>query len=266
MPPIAVISRSCRLDWDSSFFRQAEQRPVVVTVASATAADRARAAEAADVVVAGDTDVDLSAAVAVLGERGYDNVLAEGGPGVAAQLAAAGLLDEVCLTVSPLLVAGAARRSSTVPAWRRRRRSNWATCWKPTATCSSATAGDARHPTAWRERPSGSTAGGRAPRPAGGGGPRPGAGSADGVTTPDAAPTLGARALQVGIVPTDLGDPGRSPATSSGSTTPARWRWGRAGRSTTSVGGAILKLIESAGVAHRRHRRSSSMTWPGSGG
>ena len=110
VPPIAVISRSCRLDWDSSFFRQAEQRPLVVTVASATAADRARAAEAADVVVAGDTDVDLSAAVAVLGERGYDNILAEGGPGVAAQLAAGGLLDEVCLTVSPLLVAGAARR------------------------------------------------------------------------------------------------------------------------------------------------------------
>ena len=55
-----------------------QQRPVVVTVASATAADRARAAEAADVVVAGDTDADLSAAVAVLGERGYDNVLAEG--------------------------------------------------------------------------------------------------------------------------------------------------------------------------------------------
>ena len=61
---------------------------------------------------------------------------------MAAQLAAAGLLDEVCLTVSPLLVAGAPGASSTVPAWRRRRRSSWATCWKPTATCSSATAGD----------------------------------------------------------------------------------------------------------------------------
>jgi riboflavin biosynthesis pyrimidine reductase len=33
-----------------------------------------------------------------------------GGPGIAAQLATAGLLDEVCLTVAPLLAAGEARR------------------------------------------------------------------------------------------------------------------------------------------------------------
>jgi riboflavin biosynthesis pyrimidine reductase len=38
------------------------------------------------------------------------NVLSEGGPGMAAQLATAGLLDEVCLTVAPLLAAGEARR------------------------------------------------------------------------------------------------------------------------------------------------------------
>ncbi len=110
VPPIAVITRSCRLDWDSPFFTGAEQRPIVVTTASADAADRARAAGAADVLVAGDTDVDLGRTVAALGERGHDSVLAEGGPGVAAQLAARGLLDEVCLTVAPLLVAGPARR------------------------------------------------------------------------------------------------------------------------------------------------------------
>jgi riboflavin biosynthesis pyrimidine reductase len=37
-------------------------------------------------------------------------VLAEGGPTLNGQLAAAGLLDEVCLTISPLLAAGDARR------------------------------------------------------------------------------------------------------------------------------------------------------------
>jgi riboflavin biosynthesis pyrimidine reductase len=35
----------------------------------------------------------------------------EGGPGIAAQLATAGLLDEVCLTVAPLLAAGEAWRT-----------------------------------------------------------------------------------------------------------------------------------------------------------
>jgi riboflavin biosynthesis pyrimidine reductase len=48
--------------------------------------------------------------VRALGERGHDNVLAEGGPGIAAQLAAESILDELCLTVSPMLVGGDARR------------------------------------------------------------------------------------------------------------------------------------------------------------
>jgi riboflavin biosynthesis pyrimidine reductase len=59
---------------------------------------------------AGDDDADLARAVSALAKRGHTNVLSEGGPGVAAQPAAAGLLDEVCLTVAPLLAAGGARR------------------------------------------------------------------------------------------------------------------------------------------------------------
>jgi riboflavin biosynthesis pyrimidine reductase len=76
----------------------------------AAAADRARAAEVADVIIAGDDDVDLAPAVSALAKRGHTNLLSEGGPSVAAQLAAAGLLDEVCLTVARLLAAGEARR------------------------------------------------------------------------------------------------------------------------------------------------------------
>ena len=38
VPPIAVMTRSCRLDWSARFFTEAEQRPLVVTVASAAAA------------------------------------------------------------------------------------------------------------------------------------------------------------------------------------------------------------------------------------
>ena len=104
VPPIAVMTRSCRLDWSARFFTEAEQRPLVVTVASAAAA------EVADTVIAGDDEVDLARAVSALAERGHTNVLSEGGPGIAAQLATAGLLDEVCLTVAPLLAAGEARR------------------------------------------------------------------------------------------------------------------------------------------------------------
>ena len=110
VPPIAVVTRACRLDWTSSFFADAEQRPLVITASSSATSDRDAAAEVADVIVAGADGVDLGMAVAALGQRGHGNVLAEGGPGIAAQLAASGLLDEVCLTLSPMLVGSAARR------------------------------------------------------------------------------------------------------------------------------------------------------------
>jgi riboflavin biosynthesis pyrimidine reductase len=110
VPPIAVVTRASQLDWGSSFFTEAEQRPIVVTTTSAAVADRDRAAEVANVITAGTDGVDLAAAIRQLGELGHKNVLAEGGPGIAAQLAGADLLDELCLSVSPLLVGGDARR------------------------------------------------------------------------------------------------------------------------------------------------------------
>jgi riboflavin biosynthesis pyrimidine reductase len=64
----------------------------------------------ADVVLAGTGAVDLRRAVGALGERGYRHVLAEGGPTLNAQLASAGVLDELCLTVSPKLAAGESKR------------------------------------------------------------------------------------------------------------------------------------------------------------
>jgi len=108
--PIAVVTRSCRLDWDSPFFTAPKARPMVVTVATAPAEARARAAEVADVVVAGERDVDLARALDALGARGWRAVLCEGGPTLNGQLAAAGLLDELCLTLSPRLVGGDAKR------------------------------------------------------------------------------------------------------------------------------------------------------------
>lgn len=117
VPPIAVLSRRCNLDWSSRFFGGALARPLVVTAASAPPDARSAAAEVADVVIAGDEEVDLARALAALGERGFRSVLAEGGPSINGQLALAGLLDELCLTVAPLLAGGGdARRILTGPA------------------------------------------------------------------------------------------------------------------------------------------------------
>ena len=110
VPPIAVVSGSLQLDWSSRFFGEAGVRPIVLTMASAPEDARARAAEVADVVVAGDDRVDIADAMAQLRDRGFEIVLTEGGPTLLGELVAADLLDELCLALSPMIAAGRAPR------------------------------------------------------------------------------------------------------------------------------------------------------------
>ena len=110
VPKIAVVSRTCQFDWSAPFFTAATERPIVFTVSSASEANRTRAAEVAEVIVAGKDDVDLLHAVGELGSRGAESVLAEGGPTLNGELARAGLLDELCVTLSPTLASGDAKR------------------------------------------------------------------------------------------------------------------------------------------------------------
>src|SRR4051812_32401462 len=104
--PVAVVTRTAQLDWQSPFFAEAKARPIVLTVDDAPAENLDHAAEVADVVLAGTGGVDFGRALDELGQRGARNVLAEGGPTLNGQLAVAGLLDELCLTFSPKLAAG----------------------------------------------------------------------------------------------------------------------------------------------------------------
>lgn len=116
VPPIAVVSRSCAFDWDAPFFADAEARPIVITVQAAPEKSRARAARVADLVMAGDDAVDLAAAIDALGGLGFRSIAAEGGPSLNGALAARDLIDELCLTVSPQMVAGDSKRAVTGPA------------------------------------------------------------------------------------------------------------------------------------------------------
>lgn len=109
-PPLAVISRGLELDLEGPLVTEAVAPTILITCESAPAARRKAAEEVADVLVAGDGSVDMRRALAGLRERGLTRVLCEGGPRVNAQLAADNLVDEVCLTVSPLLVGGDAAR------------------------------------------------------------------------------------------------------------------------------------------------------------
>ena len=105
VPALAVLSASLDLDWSSPAFAAGEgsTRPLVLTTAGSDPTRRAAAAVAADVVVVGDERVDLDAALAALRARGAGVVLTEGGPALLGQLVAAGLVDELCLTLAPVL-------------------------------------------------------------------------------------------------------------------------------------------------------------------
>ncbi|MFJ9695741.1 pyrimidine reductase family protein [Kitasatospora sp. NPDC101183] len=109
-PAIAVVTRSLELDLTAPLFTGPLVRTVVITVEDAPEERRRAVAEVADLVLAGRGSVDLRAGVAALVERGWTRLLSEGGPRLLGQLASAGLLDELCLSLAPLITGGDAPR------------------------------------------------------------------------------------------------------------------------------------------------------------
>ena len=104
-PPLAVVTRSLNLNWESRAFTGAppESRTMVVTCAAAPAERLARAREVADVLVAGDVSVDPGELMTQLASRGLQRVLCEGGPTWLGELVMAGHLDELCLSIAPMM-------------------------------------------------------------------------------------------------------------------------------------------------------------------
>jgi riboflavin biosynthesis pyrimidine reductase len=114
-PPIAVVTGSLNLDPESALLTGAADgaRTIVITVANAPADRKAAIARRATIIEAGQRQVDVSAAITELGRLGYQQILCEGGPTLLGQLAGAGLVDDFCLTTSPVLAAGSASRIVT---------------------------------------------------------------------------------------------------------------------------------------------------------
>jgi riboflavin biosynthesis pyrimidine reductase len=115
-PPIAVVTRALDLDLDGALIAGAppHARTIIITTESAMPGRRAAAAARnAEVIVEGETSVDLKAAVDALAGRGHQRISCEGGPHLLAQLADAGLVDELCLTTSPLMAGPGADRIVT---------------------------------------------------------------------------------------------------------------------------------------------------------
>lgn len=116
-PAIAIVSAGLDLDLSLPLFTS-PLVPTLILTGAAAAPDRVAAAERAGarVVTAGDgAGVDPARAVRALAALGHTRLLTEGGPRLLGQLVAAGVLDELCLTLSPMLTAGGAQRIAGGP-------------------------------------------------------------------------------------------------------------------------------------------------------
>ncbi|WP_428961294.1 pyrimidine reductase family protein [Micromonospora fluostatini] len=100
-PTLVVVSGSLRLDPAQAAFADAPVRPVVLTHEAADPPPGLT--DVADLVRCGTDRVDLTAGLAALRGRGLGQLLCEGGPQLFGALTGADLVDEVCLTVTPLL-------------------------------------------------------------------------------------------------------------------------------------------------------------------
>lgn len=112
-PRLAVVTASVDLDPGLPMFadRHRDEPPVVVLTGDAPPGDRVAALEGlAEIVPLSASRPTPALVLEELGRRGADVVLAEGGPSFNGQLVSAGLVDELCLTLSPQLVGGDSSR------------------------------------------------------------------------------------------------------------------------------------------------------------
>lgn len=108
-PTLAIVSRTARLDYD-----RLNSRPGggirLYTNAAAPGLPEARRRLGAEEIAVADDDWGVADLLADLHASGRAHVLCEGGPGYLAEVAATGALDELCLTIAPRLIGGAAGR------------------------------------------------------------------------------------------------------------------------------------------------------------
>lgn len=126
-PAIAVMSSSLQLDLSAELFTAATAAPTLVITGSSAPLNRRNdiidlagtntRLQLLEAPSAHDGEVDFGAAVTALRELGYRRILCEGGPRLFAAGLAAGCVDELCISVAPLLTGPGAGRIVGGPPW-----------------------------------------------------------------------------------------------------------------------------------------------------
>lgn len=118
LPPIAVVTKRCSVDPSSLVVSDTEVPPIILTTVAAPDERKTALRNAgAEVVEVGETDVDPAGLLIALNERGLRRVNCEGGPTLFGSLAEAGLVDQLCLNMAPMLVGGETGRIISGPAF-----------------------------------------------------------------------------------------------------------------------------------------------------
>ncbi len=106
VPVLAIVSGRLSFDPEARVFSDPEHRPMVITGPNADPAKLALLGDAADVVIL--DDVTPKSILARLSAAKV--ILCEGGPTLVGQFVAEHLLDELALTVAPVMIGGRSAR------------------------------------------------------------------------------------------------------------------------------------------------------------
>jgi riboflavin-specific deaminase-like protein len=107
--PIVVVSRRASLPPDGPLAGGASPTLCVTCEAADAGRRAALAAAGVEVLVCGRDDVDLPLALDRLAEHGIEQLTCEGGPQLLRSALAAGVVDELDLSIAPALVGGGVR-------------------------------------------------------------------------------------------------------------------------------------------------------------
>lgn len=116
VPPIAVVSARANIDPASRLLTDTNVAPLILTCAAAPAEQKQRLTDAgAEVLEIGADTIATADILSTLDGLGLRRILCEGGPALFGQLIVDDAVDDLCLTISPLLTGGTSRRIAVSP-------------------------------------------------------------------------------------------------------------------------------------------------------
>ena len=105
-PTLVIVSRSLEFADFDHLFDGGAQRTIVATTSAAADAAKHNLHSRADIIECGSADVEIAKLLGALADRGLVHVVCEGGPGLLGQFVAADAIDDLAVSIAPVVVGG----------------------------------------------------------------------------------------------------------------------------------------------------------------